>query len=189
LAAKFCDGDADEVILWPLGGLALCRPLFNPMAHFLTAVGGPFVTLVLFLLFGGLFYSEVFVRLDWIYAHVMMYWLMETNKWLLLFNMIPAFPMDGGRILRDLLWFKMGVNRATKIAVPISQVIAGGGVIFGLVTRDLQLAILSCFIFYTASYEYEALEWETLAKPFSIKERLKRFGRKRAFEATLFFIF
>src|SRR3954462_15787912 len=58
-AARYVDGEADEILMWPLGGLAYCRPPMTPMAHFITTAGGPFLNLAfcfvagLALLLGG----------------------------------------------------------------------------------------------------------------------------------------
>src|SRR6266481_1265189 len=54
LAARWCDGEANDILLWPLGGLAFVRPAFNPTAHLITTVAGPFVTLVLWIAFSAL---------------------------------------------------------------------------------------------------------------------------------------
>src|ERR1041384_5745352 len=48
-AARWCDGECDLILLWPLGGLAFARPAFHPTAHLITTLAGPFVTLVLWL--------------------------------------------------------------------------------------------------------------------------------------------
>ena len=98
LAARWCDGEANDILLWPLGGLAFVRPAFNPTAHLITTVAGPFVTLVLWLAFSAL--SRVLSGMSHVPWMVQVYVnsLSGLNLWLLLFNLIPAFPMDGGRI-------------------------------------------------------------------------------------------
>ena len=77
------------------------------------------------------------------------------NVALFLFNLIPAFPMDGGRILRSLLAAKLGKVRATKIAMRIGRVLAVGFVIFGIFNQELILALIGLFIFMMAGQEYD----------------------------------
>src|SRR5437762_7409445 len=110
LAARWCDGDATDILLWPLGGLAFVRPAFNPTAHLITTVAGPMVTLVLWL---GLTALARVVPLPWAVAEFVST-LAGFNLYILLFNLIPAFPMDGGRILRDTMWHWMSAERSEE---------------------------------------------------------------------------
>jgi len=184
LAARWCDGEATQIILWPLGGLAFCRPAFHPTAHLITSAAGPFVSLCLFVFFGVV--AMLPVDLDH-YVKNTVENLVMFNGVLLVFNMIPAFPMDGGRILRDVLWYFMGVRRATNVAVTLSKLLAGsvlvlgllkglGGVwtVFGITLSVGQLMLLAFFIFMQSSTEQLALKWEGPPQYFSIRERWKR---------------
>ncbi len=182
LAARWCDGDARQIVLWPLGGLAMVRPLFNPTAHLITAAAGPMVSLVLFAgftLLTHLLPSAFWMQ--WPILYGLTSELAQLNGMLLFFNLIPAFPMDGGRILRDTLWHWIGVERATNTAVFLSRVLAGVGIAAGIFFQAYQLSILALFIFLLCSAEQNALLWEGPVMPFSIRERLKRGRRQRAF--------
>jgi Zn-dependent protease len=188
LAARWCDGDADQIILWPLGGLAVCRPLFNPTAHLITGAAGPFVSLVLCGLFTVLSRVVPADGSGWLVA--IMDLMAAINGGLLIFNLLPVFPMDGGRILRDTLWFWMGVDRATRTAVMISKTVIILAIIaffFELVPWLRQydpvwLALIGVYIYFQASAEEASLEYEGLVRPFSIRERFKRGIRRRAFQ-------
>ena len=79
--------------------------------------------------------------------------LLGANILLVLFNMIPAFPMDGGRVLRALLAVGLGQQRATRIAAFIGQTIAGLFVIGGLFQANFLLAFIGVFVFLGASQE------------------------------------
>lgn len=182
LAARWCDGEAPLIILWPLGGLAVCRPLFNPTAHFLTSAAGPAVSIALWAGFGALAHlvPSSFWQ-AWPMLQAVVFELYDINRMLVLFNLIPAFPMDGGRILRDTLWHFTNVERATGIAVGLGRVLAGGAVVWGLYSHDTWLAVLAVFIFTMGSAERQSLAWQGPVQPFSIPERLRRGRRRREF--------
>ncbi len=88
--------------------------------------------------------------------------LLYTNVILLLFNLIPAFPMDGGRVLRALLAMRLGLVRGTRIAARVGQVIAGGFALFGI-TRSPILLLIAGFVFLGAQAELEAVQTGELA--------------------------
>ncbi len=184
LAARWCDGEASQILLWPLGGLAFCRPKFHPTAHLITSAAGPFVSLCLLVFF--FFILQLPVDLDH-YVGLTVQELVWMNGMLLAFNLIPAFPMDGGRILRDVLWYFLGVRRATQAAVMLGRVLSGsvlvlallkgfGGAwsVFGIVVPVGQLTFLAVFIFLQSSVELRVLDMEGVVQPFSIRERLRR---------------
>ncbi|MSR64912.1 MAG: hypothetical protein EXS18_03925 [Verrucomicrobiae bacterium] len=204
LAARWCDGEASEILLWPLGGLAFCRPAFNPTAHLITTVAGPFVTLVLWLLFGGLQLSLKAIAGHGVYLPGYVYWFVsamrDLNLLLLLFNLLPAFPMDGGRIVRDTIWHWMSAEKATKFAVILSQLIAivAIGWAAALLLNPLSVPplplgisplwalILALFILPQAANERQVLAFEGGGTyEFSIRERIKRGKRKRAFHQAV----
>ena len=190
LAARWCDGEANDILLWPLGGLAFVRPAWSPTAHLITTVAGPFVTLVLWLVFRGVAILMAVAVHSWgvgwsgAYAFVftLVVQLERLNLWLLLFNLIPAFPMDGGRILRDTIWHWMRPETATMIAVRVSWVIAGLGAAYALYIQDFWLLVFPLFIFWQSANEERMLAWEAGgAYQFSLRERLRRGRRQRAF--------
>lgn len=186
-AARWCDGEADQILLWPLGGLAFCRPAWHPTAHLITTVAGPFVTLVLWLLFwgAGTLVQNLVAEPTATWFHVM--WFLESmrqlNLYLLIFNVfIPAFPMDGGRMLRDTLWHFMSAEKATKIAVVISQIIAVVGGAWAVLYGHYFGVFLAAFIFMQCVNEQRVIAFEAGgAYTFSLKERLRRGSRRREF--------
>jgi Zn-dependent protease len=182
LAARWCDGEAKQIILWPLGGLALCRPIFNPVAHLITSAAGPFVTLILFICFYILHridFENFYLGSD---INRFIDHMMGANLILLLFNLIPAFPMDGGRILRDSLWIWLGPERATQGAVILTKIIAVVAMGWSLLNHNYYLVVLALFIFTQASLERMMLKYEGKVRPFSIRERFLRGNRKRTEE-------
>ena len=188
LAARWCDGECDDILLWPLGGLAYCRPAFHPTAHLITTVAGPFVTLVLWLLFTGLFWlfsSLLYPSLPGVvyrFTYEMKLW----NGWLLAFNLLPAFPMDGGRMLRDILWHKLSAEKATAIAVRLSQVMAITAAAWGIYRQGYWLIFLACFVLVQAANEKRIVGFEAGGSyEFSLRERLRRGSRRRAFHRAI----
>ncbi len=182
LAARWCDGEATDILLWPLGGLAFVRPAFNPTAHLITTVAGPFVTLVLWLIFSGL--THLLGNLAGV-PGPMFDVCSSLSRWnlrLLLFNLIPAFPMDGGRILRDALWHFLRAETATVVSVWISRIIAGIALVWAALNSQYMLIFMALFIFWEASREQQMLAFEASGTyQFSIRERLQRGRRRRAF--------
>ncbi len=129
--ARRMGGDAREVVLWPLGGLAMVHAPMTPWAQFVVAVTGPLVNVILFAIFFGLSYV-VPVELGFDLYQTLGVWpgalpkvIYATNLALLVFNAIPAFPMDGGRILQCAIWWRLDYRRATTFACYLSFVCAG----------------------------------------------------------------
>ena len=186
LAARWCDGEANDILLWPLGGLAFVRPAFNPTAHLITTVAGPFVTLVLWLAFSAL--SRVLSGMSHVPWMVQVYVnsLSGLNLWLLLFNLIPAFPMDGGRILRDVIWHWMSAEKATAIAVWVSRVIAVLGALFAIYRQNWWLLVFPLFIMSQCAQEQRVVAFEAGGTyQFSVRERLQRGRRQRTFRGAV----
>jgi CBS domain-containing protein len=86
----------------------------------------------------------------------MLAWLLAANVTLALFNLIPAFPMDGGRVLRALLWFFVGFSKATRIASGIGQMLAVFVGLWSVLNGHILLALIAAFIFLGAGQEWAA---------------------------------
>ncbi len=151
-----------DVILLPIGGLARLERLPDkPREEFWIALAGPAVTLVIALaLFAGLTLSgplsmpeeaEVSTR-----AFLML--LAVINGFLLGFNLIPAYPMDGGRVLRAALASRMGMVKATRIAARVGQGFAMVGGIYGLMQGEAMFMLIAAFVFFAASSEAAMVE-------------------------------
>lgn len=139
-------GEADEILMWPLGGLAYVNPPHEPGAHMITTVAGPLVNvlicavcaLLLMLWLGGL------GAVPWNPLHPFtpvngalvpttgQRWLLTVygiSYFILLINLLPVFPFDGGRIVQAWLWPKKGYGRSMEIATGTGMV---GAIIIGL---------------------------------------------------------
>lgn len=122
--------EIDGITLWLFGGVARFKgEMPSAAAELRIALAGPLVTLVLAVVFGVV---ALAVPLPAAVDGVVV-WLGYTNTVLLLFNMLPALPLDGGRVLRSLLWLRSGdlvaaTTRATVVARALAYALIGGGI-------------------------------------------------------------
>lgn len=150
-ACRKVGGQADTIVLWPLGGIAFARPPQRPAALLWTAVCGPLVNLVLIPVFAAL----TFGRMDWSAISPDLPLFFNAIQWLnisvLIFNLIPIYPLDGGQILQGLLWLLIG--RAESLMVVSIIGMAGGGVmmVLSFPNSNLLLFIIAAFVMLTAS--------------------------------------
>ena len=152
----------NEVTLMLLGGISEIddRGRSTPKSEFWTAISGPLASLFIGILSGAVAYALVgFTALsaesplpDLILFYIFGY-LGILNIFLFLFNMIPAFPMDGGRILRGLLSLKYSRTRATKTASDIGKVFAVIFAVAGIIWLNFLLILIALFVFLGATQE------------------------------------
>ena len=154
LACRQTGGNADQIVLWPLGGIAFVDPPRRPGAVLWSIAAGPLVNVILFpilslllLLMHGAGVRESNPDL---YNFVFMVGFI--NGWLLVFNLLPVYPLDGGQILRALLWFPLGEIRSLQIASVIGLIgtIVLAGVFLLLGMSIFWTAILVFFLFSRA---------------------------------------
>jgi len=135
LTCKLFKGDAPVIVLWPLGGLAFVSPPNRPWPHLWTTVGGPATHLLMgpIWLVLYLFVVPFLPNAMWAeYFAVACIYGIAINIGLLAFNLIPAYPMDGGRILQELLWLTIGYRQSLMIAGMVGTVAGAGFVVIGL---------------------------------------------------------
>jgi Zn-dependent protease/CBS domain-containing protein len=145
-----------DVTLLPIGGVAsLERMPEKPSQEIVVALAGPAVNvviaLVLIVLLGAQFDLSQMAQLEQAQT-TLIGRIAAANVVLFVFNLIPAFPMDGGRVLRALLAMWLGYTRATRVAASIGQGLAIVFAFFGLLGNPL-LVLVAVFIFLAASGE------------------------------------
>jgi len=167
LTAKKYQVDTLDIIISPIGGLARLKSLpEKPLQEFYIAIAGPLVNVVIATLLGVIIYfgfaqhpldiSENFSQIHVFSEFLKMVFL--TNVALFIFNLIPAFPMDGGRVLRSLLSLKMSRVKATLIASMIGKVMAIGFIIAAFMNSHVILGFIGVFIFTMAHTEYKQIK-------------------------------
>src|SRR5215471_16988119 len=118
LACRQVGGRADQIVLWPLGGVAYVAPPQRPGAMLWSIAAGPLVNVVLLPVLVFVWWGAR--ELGWERSLPDAYKLVQSiaviNGALLTFNLLPVYPLDGGQILRSLLWFVCGRARSLMIA-------------------------------------------------------------------------
>jgi len=146
-----------EIVLYPIGGIAKLDRIPGGKAELLIALAGPAVNLVLAVLLGvGMVLLGLNVPHEpgELLSGVPFLWqLLSANIMLFLFNLIPAFPMDGGRVLRASLSIRMGQARATAIAAKVGQGFAILFGLFALLKSQPFLLLIAFFVFLSAGQE------------------------------------
>jgi Zn-dependent protease len=206
IAARRYGVKTRDIVLMPIGGVArLERMPEKPFHEFVVAIAGPAVNVVIAVIlfvvisftveagsFGEMLFSAVQTRnigqeiatesgyLMSPTVHFFIY-LAFTNLMLVIFNMIPAFPMDGGRVFRALLSMWLGRPKATRIAAWLGQVIALILVGAGLWSSDVMLSILGIFVIYAARAENDNVQTEDLLSRYKARDVLRpHFTRLRS---------
>ncbi len=162
-----------DIVLLPLGGVARMQIPNRPMDELLMAIAGPATSLALGLLILPLAVALQFLTVagegTWNDTVSLIWALGALNLAYVVFNLLPAFPMDGGRILRALLVKKLGRLRATFTASLIGKVLAVLFCLAGLVffRTSPMLLVIGIFVFYGAHNEYRSVERQEKAKMFS----------------------
>lgn len=176
--ASYFDINAKTIILYPIGGIASIEKLpENPKEELLISSAGPIVNFILAAFCWILGPQSVFVtdykNFGGIINGTNFFMLLGTvNILLALFNLIPAFPMDGGRILRALLAFKFNYIKATSVAASFSKAIAALFILYGLASVNYLLAIIGLFILCMAQAEEAYLQLRKLVEGYRLKDML-----------------
>lgn len=165
LAAQAYGVEVKRIVLLPLGGVAqLGRIPEKPMQEFVIAIAGPmvnFVLAVVMLPLAVVFLPELsdlglrnaLRQFGQLTGSAIYQYLFVSNIFLAVFNLVPAFPLDGGRVLRALLAARMDYAKATRIAVWIGQSLAWGLGLWGFASGNLFSILIALFIYMGAGAE------------------------------------
>ena len=149
LACRQVGGQANQIVLWPLGGVAYVSPPPRPGATLWSIAAGPLVNVALLVIVSplALFLDRA---LGWARSapdvHTFLRALVLINIGLLIFNLLPIYPLDGGQILRSLLWYVAGRARSLMAAVVIGFAGVAGLFVLAGWMRSAWLGILGVFI-------------------------------------------
>jgi Zn-dependent protease len=148
LACRQVGGKANHIVLWPLGGVAYVNPPPRPGATVWSLAAGPLVNVVL---------APVLLLLWWASRSLggpqspadlkaLLQSVSFINAGLLVFNLLPIYPLDGGQILRSLLWFVLGRARSLMVATILGFVGLAGYFLLALLAGSVWLGILGVFL-------------------------------------------
>ena len=180
LTAKKYNIKTIDITLLPIGGLARLERLpEKPSEELVVALAGPLVNITLALI------TTLFITLpntseqmvsqlsNGVNSNNFFLNFFLVNIVLAIFNLIPAFPMDGGRVLRALLSYKLERHVATKIAARIGQILAMGFIFLGFFSNPF-LIFIGIFVFMGAQIESEYTESKHLLKGFKVRDVLMK---------------
>jgi Zn-dependent protease/predicted transcriptional regulator len=144
-----------SITLMMLGGVSEISDVERPSDELVMAAMGPIVSLLLALGFYGLFRLSSGWPPD---LHFGLFYLTQLNLVLGVFNLLPAFPMDGGRVLRSLLVNRLGRLRATQFAATVGKVVAAGLVILAIISANWWLLLIAIFLAFGGDAEVRSLQ-------------------------------
>ncbi len=227
LGSWMTGGQPQDLLLWPLGGLATTESRHAPWPRFVTVVCGPLVNVILLPILGTVFYlyyhqaPPMDPLFPWVGGSALMkfanahpdafavyfspvgkwlWWAYSINFSLLVFNLIPMYPLDGGKLLQISLWKLVGYGRSMRISCITGMVLAVLVGTVGLISGAFMVLGIGMFGFYQCMMELRMLKetevegdvepydlsaaWDNPEKPRAArrkgKKRWLRLARKRA---------
>ena len=196
LAARRYGVKTRNILLLPIGGLAVLERLpEKPRHELLVALAGPMVNVGLAVFFAPLLFLLSTEKVQQIFGfitrsdgnffarHILpwewfIFGLVALNLIVALFNLLPAFPMDGGRILRAFLSIRLTRIKATRIATFLGQVFAVILLALAWEYENWAAGIIGIFVYFNATVEYKSAREDQLLDQFSVQDAMrKRFSR------------
>ncbi len=186
IAAQNYGIDVEEIVLLPIGGVAMLKRIpEKPMQEFVIAIAGPAVN---FALAGVLLALDALFGLAGRYADpvqglgdlqtlsvaAVFNYVFVANLFLAFFNLIPAFPMDGGRVLRALLATRLSYPRATAIAVGIGQTLAWVIGLWGFLNGAFFVILVAIFIYMGAGQENQQVQIRHVLRDLTVRHAYSR---------------
>jgi Zn-dependent protease len=186
-AARWVGGSANDILLSPLGGLAYASPPHRPGATFITVAAGPLVNVLICIVCGVAIYfltptasMRLYLDHPWhvipplnpfspsmnpYVAHLLpgdaafyFYWVYTVSYFLLLFNLLPIYPLDGAQMVQAAIWPSVGHHRSMMIATTTGMIGSVFLAMFGVLTGAWFLAILAGFLFFTCYQQRQQLK-------------------------------
>ncbi len=173
LVAKRFGITVREITLLPIGGVAsMAKMPEKPSQEFLISIAGPMTNIAVLLIF---FFPLKYLLGEPALLDFLRYWRLSTATWPLTFasiywvniflagfNLIPAFPMDGGRILRSVLAARIGYHKATRVAVTLGRIFALIFAYLGIMRLNIILIFIAVFIYIAASNELAQVDMKEI---------------------------
>ena len=162
-AARWVGGEAHDILMHPLGGLAFPDPPRKWKAVFITVVGGPAVNVIICVLCGALLWLKLgwlpwnpfrfappeghAVTATWFNVLWYVFWVYQVSYQLLIFNLLPIYPLDGGQMVQTLLWPRVGYYKSMIFSCTTGMVGAVIGGAIAIVFGNIGIGILAVFGF------------------------------------------
>lgn len=164
LAARYFGIGTHDITLYPIGGVARLKKMSErPFEEFVIAVAGPAVNVVIGIVLGLMLAPLLVLRTQWVihsFPGQVLMMVCAINVLMVPFNLLPAFPMDGGRVLRSMLSAWLGFFRGTQIAVGVGMcmavLLAAAGV---FLLGNYMLVIIAVFVFFAGQQELAAARY------------------------------
>jgi Zn-dependent protease/predicted transcriptional regulator len=183
LMAKAFGINTPDITLLPIGGVArLERMPEEPAQELAIAAAGPMVNVIIAL---GAFAGGARFHYPPTLQHGFISGILTINVVLFLFNLLPAFPMDGGRVLRALLAIRIPYARATQVAANIGQGFAFVFGFYGLYNTNPFLLFIAFFVYIGASQEAALAQMRDISRRFPVSSAMVREFRTLPVSATL----
>jgi Zn-dependent protease/CBS domain-containing protein len=175
-----------QIVLLPIGGVAeLGRMPEKPIQEFVIAIAGPLVNFALAIIlallglalgqnFGVWPSADLFDNLGQLSFNAIFNYVFVSNLFLGIFNLLPAFPMDGGRVLRALLATQLSYQRATSIAVTIGQALAWMLGLYGFLNGNFFTILIAVFIFSGAEAERQLVQTRSVLGDLTVEQAYSR---------------
>ena len=148
LACRSVGGTANRILLWPFGGVAYVDPPQRPGATLWAIAAGPLVNVVLAPLLFGLF--RLGHSLGWKVSNPDLYHylfaVLVIDLYLLAFNILPIYPLDGGQILRSLLWFVLGRAKSLLVATVLGFVGIAAFIALAVYSESVWFGAMSLYL-------------------------------------------
>ncbi|MDQ3138074.1 MAG: site-2 protease family protein [Gemmatimonadota bacterium] len=178
-----------DILLLPIGGVARLERIPDvPRQELLIALAGPAVTLAIILLLFLVALATgqaVVLRDPFGPGTPFVVRLLVSNLFVLAFNLLPAFPLDGGRVLRALLAYRLGLVRATRIAGTVGQIFAVGLGILGVMMDAPLTMLVAFFIFLGAGSEAGAVATRMAGQGLQVSQMMVTQFQRIPVHATL----
>jgi Zn-dependent protease len=189
IGAILVGGRADNILLWPLGGLAFTETAQRPWPRFVTVVCGPLVNVIIGLALGLVFWFGYgampplnpllpWLPSDWWLSYMSHYidanpgagamlrstaggwlwWAYTVNLSILFFNLVPMYPLDGGKLAQIILWKPLGYVKSMRISCRVGMAGAVLLAIFGLFNGSMFTIFLAAFGFYDCFQQLRILK-------------------------------
>ena len=180
LACRSVGGQAKHILLWPLGGVAYVAPPPRPGAVLWSIAAGPLVNVALVPVFYGLYVASAGFP-EWLADYLFI--MGSINMGLLIFNLMPIYPLDGGQILQSILWFFVGRTRSLRFTAGIG--LAVGGAVFLLALTGMSSFIpisRTMLLLLSAFVAWQAWKGFQVARLLAVQEAHDRDGLEKALQ-------